>query len=73
MTFMARLQANPQISTELLKAVVGLLGDLAQTFGRRVSHLFSQPFVSLLIQQGSQDEDAMEISGWARAMITATL
>lgn len=73
MTFMARLQANPEISSELLKAVVGLLGDLAQTFGRRVSHVFRQPFVSLLVQQGSQDEDALEISQWTSSMITAVL
>lgn len=71
--FLSRIQTNPNMSSELLKAVVGLLGDLAQTFGKRISHIFRMPFVSSLIQQGTHDEDAQEISEWAGSVISAAV
>lgn len=63
--FMRRTQTNEQISSELLKSAVALLGDLAQTFGKRMAQIFRQPFVASLLNQGAQDEETQDTSQWA--------
>ena len=71
--FTARTAVNEHKSSEVVKAAVGLLGDLGQTFGKRVLQLFREPFVNGLIQEGLADEEVREIAIWAQQAITAVL
>ena len=66
--FMARSTASEYKSIEIVKAAVGLLGDLGQIFGKRVINVFKQPFVSTLIQEGLVDEDVRETALWAQTV-----
>jgi importin subunit beta-1 len=67
--FLHRSAADKDRTNEVLKACVGLLGDLGQTFGVKMQALYQMPFVPLLIQQASQaDEDIQEVAQWAQTV-----
>ena len=66
--FMAKSTTSDHKSVEIVKAAVGLLGDLGQIFGKKVINVFKQPFVSSLIQEGLSDEDVKETASWAQSV-----
>jgi importin subunit beta-1 len=67
--FMHRSAADENRSSDVLKAAVGLLGDLGQTFGSKMLPLYQMPFVPLMIQQAAQaDEDIQEIAQWTQTV-----
>lgn len=57
-------------SSEVLKTAVGVLGDLGQTFGKRMHNLYLQPFVSSLVQQALTDEedDVKQVADWSQSV-----
>ena len=54
-----------------MKSAIGLLGDLGQTFGVKMQQLYSQPFVTALIQQANKvdDEDIKDTAKWTQSVI----
>ena len=52
-------------TTEVLKAAIGLVGDLADCFGPRMSAVLSQPFVSNMLEEGSDYEEMQQLVKWA--------
>ena len=44
---------DDQKDEEVLKAAVGLLGDLGQTFGIRMQAMYRQPFVMSVVKEGT--------------------
>lgn len=68
--FLHRSAADENRTNEVLKACVGLLGDLGQTFGVKMQQLYQMPFVPMLIQQAAQadDEDIQEVAQWAQSV-----
>lgn len=62
-------------SSEVLKTAVGVLGDLGQTFGKRMHNLYLQPYVSSLVQQALVDDedDVKQVADWAQQMIDAVV
>ena len=69
--FLHRSAADENRTSEVLKACVGLLGDLGQTFGNKMQALYQMPFVPMLLQQASQeDDDIQEVAQWAQSVCT---
>jgi hypothetical protein len=64
--FIYRCANNDNKSVEIVKAAVGLVGDLAVVFGKRVLNVFKQPFVNTLIQEGLTEEDIRDTAAWAQ-------
>lgn len=62
-------------SSEVLKTAVGVLGDLGQTFGKRMHNLYLQPFVSSLVQQALTDEedDVKQVADWSQSVSKAVV
>ena len=44
---------DDQKDEEVLKAAVGLLGDLGQTFGTRMQAMYRLPFVMSVVKEGT--------------------
>jgi hypothetical protein len=64
--FLKRTGGNTKKSSEVLKAAVGLLGDLGATFGKKLQLLFREPFASALIQEAMDDEESKPNAIWAQ-------
>jgi hypothetical protein len=71
--FLHRSAADENRTSEVLKACVGLLGDLGQTFGSKMQQLYQMPFVPMLLQQAQQqgDDDIQEVAQWTQSVSTA--
>ena len=69
--FLQRSSAGEDRPSEVLKAAVGLIGDLAQTFGKRVQQLFASPVITQIVQNGlgDEDENVQRLSSWAQQVI----
>ena len=69
--FLVRSSSDERRSDEVLKSAIGLLGDLGQTFGTKMQQLYSQPFVTALIQQANKvdDQDIRETAKWTQSVI----
>jgi importin subunit beta-1 len=52
----------------VLKGAVGLLGDLAQTYGKRIHMELRQPYVNVFLQEGVNDEDIKDTALWAQSV-----
>lgn len=61
-----RSASDEHRSDEVLKAAIGLLGDLGQIFGNKMLAVYNQPFVNILLQQGSQIEEISDVANWAQ-------
>jgi hypothetical protein len=73
--FLHRSAADENRTSEVLKACVGLLGDLGQTFGSKMQQLYQMPFVPMLLQQAQQqgDDDIQEVAQWTQSVSSACL
>jgi hypothetical protein len=73
--FLHRSAADENRTSEVLKACVGLLGDLGQTFGSKMQQLYQMPFVPMLLQQAQQqgDDDIQEVAQWTQSVSTRAL
>jgi hypothetical protein len=67
--FLHRSAADESRSDEVLKAAVGLLGDLGKTFGAKMQPLYQMPFVPVLLTQAAEsDQDIQEIAKWTKSV-----
>lgn len=64
--FLHRSATDTNRTEEVLKAAVGLIGDLGQTFGAQMAPLFAQPFVANVIAQALTYEDMIQTARWAQ-------
>ena len=53
----------------VLKASIGLLGDLGTTFGNRMFQIYSQAYILQLLQEGRQYEDMADVVTWAHGIV----
>jgi importin subunit beta-1 len=63
--FIQRSTQSSTKSTEVLKAAIGLVGDLADCFGPRMASVLSQPFVTSMLEEGSEYEEMQQLVKWA--------
>jgi importin subunit beta-1 len=66
--FINRIGSNENKSTEVLKCVVGLIGDIGQTYGKRARQYLQNAVVMKLLQEGNAEEDIHEIAVWAHSV-----
>lgn len=66
--FIHRCAVDPHRTREVLKALIGLLGDLGHCFGSKMLHVLTQQYVTQLFQIGSNDEEIRPIANWAQAV-----
>jgi hypothetical protein len=55
-------------SDDVLKGIVGLIGDMGQTFGKKVGRYLREPFIAAAIQEanGYQDDEGLQqLVRWA--------
>ena len=55
----------------VLKAAIGLLGDLGSAFGSRMHQIFSQPYIAQLLQEGRQYDEMTTIVNWTHGVVQA--
>ena len=67
--FVHRSTSDPNQTDAVLKAAVGLLGDLGDSFKARMYPVFTQPFVTELINIAVSNEDSKEVALWAQRII----
>eukprot|EP01041_Mallomonas_annulata_P000250 gene250-463_t len=69
--FVSRCAKDEHRSPQVLKAVVGLLGDMGQAFGPRMYHVLHQPFFHTLVQEAiSQgDNTTRQLGTWTQSVI----
>eukprot|EP01006_Ploeotia_vitrea_P006516 TRINITY_DN13463_c0_g1_i1.p1 TRINITY_DN13463_c0_g1~~TRINITY_DN13463_c0_g1_i1.p1 ORF type:complete len:380 (+),score=24.45 TRINITY_DN13463_c0_g1_i1:146-1141(+) len=53
----------------VLKAAIGLLGDLGSAYGNRMYQIFSQPYIMQLLQEGRTFEDLQTIVNWTQGIV----
>lgn len=66
--FLRRSATDENRSEDVLKSAVGLLGDLGQTFGSKMSQVYVQPFVQPLILQAISYEEINETAKWTQSV-----
>ena len=61
---------DEQKSEEVLKAAVGLLGDLGQIFGNKMANVYRMPFVKKVFTEGLEADDSSvnETAKWAQTV-----
>ena len=61
---------DEQKSEEVLKAAVGLLGDLGQIFGNKMANVYRMPFVKKVFIEGLETEDSSinDTAKWAQSI-----
>lgn len=57
MELIGRSATDSSRTEEVIKSCVGLLGDLGQTFGVKVAHVYAMPFVPALLQEAESIDD----------------
>ncbi len=73
MTFLDHCGSNKNKTDEVLKAAVGLVGDLSQTFGKRLQQYLRHPVIMQLLAEGQAEGEVEETAKWAREMVNAAL
>lgn len=68
-TLIHKSTSDPQCVPAVLKAAIGLLGDLGSAYGARMFQIFSQPYILQLLQEGRQYEDLSSIVDYAQGVI----
>eukprot|EP01038_Epipyxis_sp_PR26KG_P008524 gene8524-11521_t len=70
--FLNRSASDDNRTEDVLKASVGLIGDLGQTYGARMKVIFSQSFIAALIQEGlGMEDDIKQTAAWAQQVVNA--
>jgi hypothetical protein len=64
--FIRRSTSDSNRTQEVVKAAVGLLGDLGDAFGARMAPLYSQPDVMHLINMALADENSKAVASWTK-------
>eukprot|EP00607_Mallomonas_marina_P010538 CAMPEP_0182418286 /NCGR_PEP_ID=MMETSP1167-20130531/2761_1 /TAXON_ID=2988 /ORGANISM="Mallomonas Sp, Strain CCMP3275" /LENGTH=853 /DNA_ID=CAMNT_0024592429 /DNA_START=51 /DNA_END=2612 /DNA_ORIENTATION=- len=68
--FVQRCATDVHRSPQVLKAVIGLLGDMGHSFGSRMHGVLSMPFVPQLLQEGSQQDDSTrQLVQWTQSVV----
>lgn len=68
--FIQRCAVDPHHSSLVLKALVGLLGDMGNCFGTKMYGVLTQPFVQQVLQEAmSEEEDIRTIANWTQSVI----
>lgn len=69
--FISRCACDEFRNSSVVKAVIGLLGDLGQAFGPRMQPILSQSFVSVIMQEGTTMEDpsTRSLANWALGVV----
>lgn len=69
--FVQRCSTDPHRSSSVVKAVIGLLGDMGHSFGARLSPVLSQQFVGQVLHEGlSMDDSTQQLVQWTQSIIT---
>jgi hypothetical protein len=71
--FIHRSTNDPNKTIGVLKAAVGLLGDLGDAFGGKMFPVFSQPYVLQLISEALQEDETRDVALWAQKVTVWSL
>ena len=67
--FVQRCSTDPHRSPAVVKAVIGLLGDMGHSFGVRLQAVLVQPYVGQLLQEGStMDDSTRQLVQWTQSV-----
>lgn len=69
-TLIHKATADSECSEEVLKASIALLGDLGSAFGNRMHDIFSQGYITHLLQQGRQYKGMQNYVTWTADIVT---
>lgn len=63
------------LNLELIKMIAGLIGDLAELYGNKISQLIVAPFIERIvgILERSQVKDHVQLSRWVKSTIQKIL
>ena len=66
---------NDNLTDDLCKHVVGLIGDLAVAFGKKVGNYLRDPTIISIIQlaTGSEDSDLVTLGKWAHSVVATAM
>lgn len=67
--FVHRSTVDENRTSAVVKAAVGVLGDLGDSFGAKMFPVFSQPYVLQLLSVALQDEESKEVAAWAQKVL----
>lgn len=67
--FIRRCVLDPLKSTDVLKAVIALVGDLVDCFEGRMAGVLQQPFIAQMLNEGKQHDDMRVIWTWANKVL----
>lgn len=67
--FIHKATSDSNCIPSVLKAAIGLLGDLGATYGSRMHQIFSQPYITQLLQEGRQYDDMTSIVNYTQSIV----
>jgi len=69
--FVQRCSTDPHRSPTVLKAVIGLLGDMGHSFGSRLNSTLTQPYIGAVLQEGlTMDDSTRQLVQWTQTIIS---